>query len=479
MALNATHPGTSSWPPRRCFCRTRTTIIQQPPPSLLGSQERYWLKIQSSCPITICIRVHGTHFRGARGGGYVAGGSTEIEDGTQRFALLKIRVDGTVHFVAEYGPIGEELIGRQAIECKDGSFLMVGETGAVGVIDGMLIKTDSSGVVEWQHNYGGPLRDYFWAADTTANEDLFVVGGRRFVETDIEWWAMRLSPVGDTVWARTWGSDFPDLIPGMTTKSNGNMLFASGWNYAQDSPVSRVYMAELDQEDGDIVWEREYGPMLNFTILRVAKEVTPGAGHIATGMAFAENTNFFQGVLLRTADNGDSLWMRRYFYYDDLMTDGMGELNDVVPTLDGGFIACGFTQGSYTGPYPPGYSQDVWVVKVDSLGCIIPGCDIPMGITSQITNLGYALNVYPNPLRRAQGVNHLHVAVKLPANFKTEGPLVLTVVSMEGKLVRQETIPTSAPNEIVLDVTGVAPGAYTVHLSNAHTWIAGKKFVIE
>ena len=50
---------------------------------------------------------------------------------------------------------------------------------------------------------------------------------------------------------------------------------------------------------------------------------------------------------------------------------------------------------------------------------------------------------------------------------------------MEGKLLRRETIPTSAPNEVVLDMTGLAPGAYTVHLSDAHTWIAGKKFVVE
>jgi hypothetical protein len=116
---------------------------------------------------------------------------------------------------------------------------------------------------------------------------------------------------------------------------------------------------------------------------------------------------------------------------------------------------------------------------VDSLGCIIPGCDIPMGITSQITNMGYALNVYPNPLSPSKGQDQLHVAITLPANFKTEGPLALTVVSIEGKLVRQETVPTSSPNDVILDVTGLAPGAYTVHLSDEHTWIAGKKFVIE
>ena len=353
---------------------------------------------------------------------------------------------------------------------------MVGQTDNVGWIDGMLLKTDSSGALQWEHNYGGPLRDYLWAVDTASNDDVFVCGSLRVTEGDIDWWLMRTDPAGDTIWSRTWGSsNVHDLIPSITTKSNGNPLFASAWTDGQDASWnSAVYMAELHQDDGHIIWARTYGPVLDFTILRVAKEKAPSQGHIAAGMAFPDNSNFFQGLLLRTADNGDSLWLRRYFYYDSLMTDGMGEFNDVVPTLDGGFVACGFTVGAYTGPYPPSYSQDIWVVKVDSLGCIVPGCNIPMGITSQATNMGYALVLYPNPVR-----DQLHVAIKLPVNFKAEGPLVLTVVSMAGELVRQVTVPTSAPSDVMLDVMGLAAGAYTLHLSDGHTWIAGKKFVVE
>ena len=181
---------------------------------------------------------------------------------------------------------------------------------------------------------------------------------------------------------------------------------------------------------------------------------------------------FFKGLLLRSADNGDSLWMRTYFYYDSVMTDGMGTFFDAVPTPDGGAIACGNAYHANAGadPYP---SRDIWVVKVDSLGCIVPGCDIALGITAQITNMGYALDVYPNPAK-----DQLHVGIKLPAGFKTEGPITLSVVSMDGKVLRQVTVPTSAPNEVVLDVTGLAAGTCTLHLSDAHTWIAGKKFVL-
>ena len=407
-------------------------------------------------------------------GGYVAGGGSASQTETNRCTLFKVSPAGTVQLVDQYGPEGESWIGRQAIECKDGGFLMVGETSEFNLIDGMLIKTDSSGVVEWQRNYGGPLRDYFYTTDTTETEDLYVAGGRRFEEANIEWWAMRLTSTGDTVWARTWGSEVHDLIPGISTKRNGNMLFASGWNVSSSDPISRVYMAELDGASGDIVWERQYGPTLNFTILRVAKEVAAGVGHIAAGFAFAENSNFWQGLLLRTADNGDSLWMRRYFYYDDLMTDGMGELNDVVPTPDGGFIACGFTQGSYTGPYPPGYSQDVWVVKVDSLGCIEPGCNIPLGITTQITNLRGALTVYPNPV--AQG-GQITVQLTLPEGFRKE-PLRLSVVSADGRLLEERDL-TPHTSQLTLHTSTYASGLYHLHLTSGSTWLSGTKLVVE
>lgn len=116
---------------------------------------------------------------------------------------------------------------------------------------------------------------------------------------------------------------------------------------------------------------------------------------------------------------------------------------------------------------------------MDSLGCLVPGCEGFLGITTLITNLGYALSVYPNPLSPSKGQGQLHVGINLPANFKSDGPLTLSVMGMGGKLVRQKVVPTSQPNELVLDVTDLAPGAYTVHLSDAHTWIAGKKFVVE
>jgi hypothetical protein len=128
----------------------------------------------------------------------------------------------------------------------------------------------------------------------------------------------------------------------------------------------------------------------------------------------------------------------------------------------------------FNAPYPPGYSQDAWVVKVDSMGCIVPGCDGLTGITEQVTNLGDALKLFPNPVH-----DQLHVGIHLPGNLTTTGPLTLSVTSLDGRLVLQQQIPTSAAGEVVVDVSSLSSGMYSVHLSDATRWLAGKKFVVE
>lgn len=415
-------------------------------------------------------------------GGIILGGGLEYPDDVHHGALIRYNSTGDSLWLREYIQAAGDLIGRQAKACKDGGFVLCGEIVENGNGDGFVLKTDSGGAEQWRRTYGGEfLVDYVVAIDTTEDDGYFVGGEFRQNDGNLDLWVLRITGTGDTLWTTTWGGEFDEPNAHLTTLANGNPVIASAWGLAPDFALTRSYMAELDQSDGSIIWERQYGTPSYLGTLYTPKEVRPGEGCIAAGYVIeGGNTPFYKGVMLRTAANGDSIWLRSYFYYDSLMTNGKGYFRDVVPTQDGGFIACGAATNVYEGTLPPGYdNQDIWVVKVDSLGCLVPGCEGFLGITAQITNLGHALSVYPNPLSPSKGQGQLHVGINLPTGFRTEGPLNLSVVGMDGKLVRQEVVPTSQPNELVLDVTGLAAGAYTVHLSDAHTWIAGKNFVVE
>jgi len=414
----------------------------------------------------------------ASDGFFYSGGGTYSQSATQRVALWKIDLSGNITMLAEYGDEGYEQFARQAIQAKDGGFLLVGESDVSDIIDVGVFKFSADGTFEWSHTYGKPdLFDFGFMADTTW-DDGFFIGARTCPSfEDRNFWVLRITATGDTVWTKEWGTPLDDGGTFLSTKANGNPLISGGWPYAPEQSLMRAYQAELDEADGSFVWQREYGP-INSGYLFAAKEVGPGLGHIAVGYQ-TEAPSTTLGNLLRTADNGDSLWMRNYYYVDSLLTDGEGVLYDVITTLDGGFIACGTAIGSASGNLPTGYTQDAWVVKVDSLGCIIPGCANSTAFTTQVTNLSHVLNVYPNPLSMSSGQAQLHVGIALPAHFTTQGPLVISVTGPEGKLVKQQHVPASLVGELVLDMHGLAAGAYSLHLSDAHTWIAGKKFIIE
>lgn len=410
-------------------------------------------------------------------GSLIVGAGKACPDDMNIAALAHFGANGDSIWFRQYDPGSGSWIGRQAKVCKDGGFILCGETTATGVSDGFVIKTDNNGMEQWRQTYGGPFIDYIVAVDTTADDGYFIGGEYRLSPDNLDLWVSRLTATGDTLWSTIWGSEFDEPNAHLTTLANGNPMVASAWGTAPDFVLDKCYMAELDQDDGSIVWERTYGTANYLGTLYTPKEVGPGEGCIAAGYIEEGGVNipFWRGVMLRTAANGDSIWMRTYYYYDSLMTNGMGYFRDVLPAQDGGFLAAGTALTAYDGTLPPGYdNQDVWVVKVDSMGCLVPGCDVPMGLTTQITNMGYALNIYPNPVH-----DQLHVTIKLPANFQTEGPLFLSVTSQDGKMVQQRQVPTSSSGEVLLDVTGLAAGAYDLHLSDAHTWIAGKRFVVE
>ncbi len=203
------------------------------------------------------------------------------------------------------------------------------------------------------------------------------------------------------------------------------------------------------------------------------QEISPGGDLIAGGSTLTNEPVLgimYRGSLLRTTSTGDSLWMRYYDYYDANVSNGRGYFRDVQPTSDGGFIAVGQAL-----QVPGVYTSDVWVVKTDSFGCLVPGCQLITGMETQITNLRDALTVAPNPVASGGAVQ---VSIALPESFKQRGALKLTVVSSDGRIVKEATLP-EAVCSLNFHLSDFASGLYHVHLSDDARSVSGAKLVVE
>ena len=412
-------------------------------------------------------------------GRFAGGGGTVDTAEVYRILLYKFDHEGHPLSTTEIHPTDDFWTGYQAKTTPDGGFIITGVTDATGLQDVFLLKTDSLGQVEWWQTYGHPTRLDYSATVDFAPDGGYYIGGNypQTLGNNVQW-ILRTDSVGELLWEVFRGLPIEDSYgfnAATTTLSDGNTVYACG-RYTGLAYNTVPELVKLDAS-GSELWDKTYGFAQFGTGFFVVQEVSPYGDLIACGQRFFSNGmggGYSKGTLLRTTSEGDSLWMYDYAYHDSTVTDCEGTLRDVQATPDGGFVAVGTTYGAISGPNPPGLSQDVWVVKVDSLGCIEPGCNTPMGITTQITNLKDALAVYPNPVSRGASVT---VHVNLPEDLRKD-PVQITVVNADGRLVEQRNL-TPHTEQFTLHTSAYSSGLYHLHLTSGTTWLSGAKLVVE
>ncbi len=174
------------------------------------------------------------------------------------------------------------------------------------------------------------------------------------------------------------------------------------------------------------------------------------------------------GMLHKLDANGNVLWSRYYAHYTGLPVGYDHIFNAVQPTSDGGFILTGEAQGQS----PPNRSR-LWLVKLDSLGCLVPGCNT-VGVEEFESELQGALRISPNPANELVSVD-----LALPEGYRLDGAVQAIVVDAQGKEVLQLPLSTNTMHlRGIADVQSMPSGLYYVHLRDARKWLAGGKVVV-
>lgn len=66
---------------------------------------------------------------------------------------------------------------------------------------------------------------------------------------------------------------------------------------------------------------------------------------------------------------------------------------DAIEMPDGGFVVC----GRAFGPLEDSTNSNGWVIRVDHLGCLEPGCDTLFTAVDDSQQAGVEIALYPNP----------------------------------------------------------------------------------
>jgi hypothetical protein len=189
-----------------------------------------------------------------------------------------------------------------------------------------------------------------------------------------------------------------------------------------------------------------------------------GCGHEYPNYINLPSPRLF-GWLFRMDENRELLWERSYL--DSTYQGSSFGLQHIIPTSDGGYLATGTITNWMTGVW----ESHNWLLKLDSLGCLRPGC----GNINYITDTkeavflkGKDIMIYPNPAND-------FVRIVFPEDFDLREGVHVVLFANSGGIVRQQKI---SAKEDQLDLWDIASGAYYVIIRRGNEVVTSKRIVV-
>ena len=239
----------------------------------------------------------------------------------------------------------------------------------------------------WEKTYDNGRGDQGHSVEQT-NDGGYIVTGSTIISTDsmnfhFQVYIIKTDNNGDTLWTKIYGGEDWDWGNSIQQTTDGGFII-TGATYSLQTQTGDVYLIKTD-ENGDSLWTRTYGGV--YVEVGNSVQQTTDEGYIITGYTRSTGTGSSEVYLIKTDSVGDTLWTKTFG----------GEENDVgysvQQTTDGGYIITGYTLS-----FGVSYYYDVYLIKTDSNGDslwtkVFNGGSSDMGYSvEQTTDGGYIIS---------------------------------------------------------------------------------------
>jgi len=249
--------------------------------------------------------------------------------------------------------------------------------------------------------------------------------------------------------------------------NDSTVIIASAKQWISNPYGLSVVVASVNTKNHSLNWEKNYS---------FDNEMKDPSLHQSIGVNLTYNNNIAisstmlikypnlhfgsRGTILLINQNGDSLW-QRFYAHEPSDSSNIGlQLNDLIPTKDGGFLFCGTYNDNYE------MWKHAWLVKTDSMG--YAPCTYTLAIEEKQLLIKVVQPVlYPNP-----AVNDISLRFEDSQNKNIE----LTIYSSTGALVKQQLL-TGYSNEYRINIQDLRTGVYVVKLVSDNKIIYSSKFI--
>jgi hypothetical protein len=338
---------------------------------------------------------------------------------------------------------------RQTI---DNGFILAGSVKpASGEFwDFLLLKTDSSGNMQWYNTFGTNLSEHGENVIETPDGG-YLIGGFRYnpaVYHSLDALVIKTDSLGNEEWTKTYGNPYvDDDMAHVALADDGNYLIATvygQWIFSNETRIGKQCIYKVNQQ-GQII--DVYYPGVSRISNFIRNFRKSNDGYILTG--FSKETDsatyqYYSGWMMKVDNNLDSLWYRDYIHFNDESAENL--LYDMSPCQDSGYIGIGYAR-----PGAGGSTEKMWIIKVDSMGCDTAGCATGTFMREYSLNYSKKITAYPNPASSEITLDF--------QNTDHHNNILLECYNIYGQKVHTEKI-WKGQQETRIDLQGWAKGLY-------------------
>jgi hypothetical protein len=216
-------------------------------------------------------------------GGYIATGSTSsFGSGSEDFWLVKTDANGKMQWSKTYGGLYDD-IAYSVQQIADG-YIVCGFTDSFGAgyEDFWLIKTDSNGNEAWNKTYGWENSEYAYFVQQTSDNGYIIAGSTYSLTTEFDMWLVKTDSSGNMQWNKTYGGLLDEEAYAVRQTSDAGYIIAGFTDSFSDN--RDIWLIKTDPS-GNIEWNQTYGGTEKDEAYAVQQ--TSDAGYIIAGTTYS------------------------------------------------------------------------------------------------------------------------------------------------------------------------------------------------